>query len=303
MEISALRGCGTALVTPFRADGSVDENALHALVHFQLENGVKLLVACGSTGEASTLTEEETLAVGRMTIATSRGRGFVLVGCTHNSTKEAVWRARRVADLSGIGGILTACPYYNKPSQEGMYLHFKAIAEAVAPVPVVLYNVPGRTASNLLPATVARLAEIPNIVGIKESSGNLAQIAETIASVPKGFAVLSGDDAYALPTIEAGAVGLVSVASNVAPALIAEMVEAALKGDKKRAAAIGEQTAGLTRELFAEPSPGPVKAILDLMGMIPGDHLRLPMTSVTPALRRQLEITAAKLGLLKTVAV
>lgn len=298
MELKYLSGCGTALVTPFRADGSVDDQALHDLVHWQIEEGIHLLIACGSTGEASTLTEEETLSVARMCISTAGERAMVLVGCTHNSTAEAVKRARRVANLSGVGGILTACPYYNKPSQEGMYLHFKAIAEAVAPLPVVLYNVPGRTSSNLLPATVARLAKISNIVGIKESSGNLVQIAEVIASVPVGFRVLSGDDGWALPSIEAGAVGLVSVASNVAPALVRRMVETALGHDHDRAARLAERLADLNRDLFAEPSPGPVKSILSMMGKIDGEYLRLPMTAVTEPMRRRLEKTAGELGLL-----
>lgn len=298
MDLSYLSGCGTALVTPFRADGAVDDQALHDLVHWQIEEGIRLLIACGSTGEASTLTEEETLAVARMCISTAGDRAMVLVGCSHNSTVEAVRRARRVASLSGIGGILTACPYYNKPSQEGMYLHFKAIAEAVAPVPVVLYNVPGRTASNLLPATVARLAEIPNIVGIKESSGNMVQIVDVISSVPRGFRVLSGDDAYALPTIDAGAVGIVSVASNVAPKLVRTMVESALGHDDVRARHSADRLADLIRDLFAEPSPGPVKSILSMMGKIDGEYLRLPMTAVTVGMRRRLERTAGELGLL-----
>lgn len=298
MDISSFTGCGTALVTPFHPDGSVDETTLHALSVWQVEHGVRMLVACGSTGEASTLSEEETFRVAEVVIAAAAQRVPVLVGCTHNSTAEAVRRVRRLASLPGIAGILTACPYYNKPSQEGLFLHFKAIAEAVAPLPVVLYNVPGRTASNLLPATVVRLAQVPNIIGIKESSGNIAQITEVIASVPKNFRVLSGDDGYALPTIAAGACGLISVASNVAPALVSQMVDAALAQDWETARRIGNQTTELVKELFAEPSPAPVKAVLLAMGKIPTDTLRLPLTPVTHAFRRQIEATAGELGLL-----
>jgi 4-hydroxy-tetrahydrodipicolinate synthase len=298
MDTSGITGCGTALITPFHADGAVDENALQALVRWQVQSGIRLLVACGSTGEASTLTEEETLTVARLTIAAAEGKAQVFVGCTHNSTAEAVRRASRIAQLPGLSGILTACPYYNRPSQEGMYLHFKAIAEAIAPLPILLYNVPGRTASNLEPATVLRLSEIPNIVGIKESSGNLVQIAEIINLVPRTFRVFSGDDAFALPTISAGAIGLISVASNVAPALMCQMVTAALAHDWPSARVIHKQTSHLVRDLFSEPSPGPVKAILAAMGRIEGDTLRLPMTPVTLAGRSRIEATAAELGLL-----
>lgn len=298
MEHSFLTGCGTALVTPFHHDGSLDEHTLRNLVRWQVESGVRLLVACGSTGEASTLTEEETLRVAKSTVEAAGEGVSVLVGCTHNSTAEAVRRAKQLAQVPGIAGILTACPYYNKPSQDGMMLHFQAIAEAVAPLPIVLYNVPGRTASNLLPGTVARLSMVPNIIGIKESSGNMTQIAETIASVPPYFRVLSGDDGFALPTIAAGATGLVSVASNVAPEMFCKMVTAALKEDWDTARTIASRTAGLVKELFMEPSPGPVKAILRAMGKIPTDTLRLPMTQVSGTFRRQIETTAGELGLL-----
>jgi len=298
METLELSGCGTALITPFRADGSVDENTLHSLVHWQVENGIRLLVVAGSTGEASTLSDEELLLVARMSISTAAGRAKVFVGCTHNATAEAVKRAKRIAKLSGVTGILTACPYYNKPSQEGMYLHFQAIAQAVSPLPVLLYNVPGRTASNLLPETVLRLSAIANIVGIKESSGNMTQIAELLTTLPRDFHVFCGDDAYALPTIATGAVGLISVASNAAPALIGEMVEAALRNDWPVARRIQRQTARLVRELFLEPNPGPIKAVLSAMGKIEEDYLRLPMTPVTFPMRRRLESTAGELGLL-----
>jgi 4-hydroxy-tetrahydrodipicolinate synthase len=189
-----LRGCGTALVTPFRSDSTLDEETLTKLVEWQIESGIDFLVACGTTAETPTLTHEEWLRVIRIVTEVSAGRVPVLAGCTHNSTVEAVARAGEAASVPGVSGLLTANPFYNKPSQEGQYRHFRAIAEAV-PCPVVLYNIPGRTGVNLEAATILRLAEdVPNIQGVKESSGNLQQIAELIYSLPPGFAVLSGDD-------------------------------------------------------------------------------------------------------------
>ena len=196
-----LSGCGTALVTPFRADGAVDEAALARLVEWQIESGIDFLVPVGSTGEASTLTEAELLRVVEIVCTTAAGRVPVFAGCTHNATAEAIARAKRLAQVPGLTGILTANPYYNRPSQEGQYQHFRAIAEAVN-LPVLLYNIPSRTGVNLEPVTALRLAEIENIVGIKESSGNIAQITDIIAQAPRRFAVLAGDDGLALPVID-----------------------------------------------------------------------------------------------------
>ena len=213
-----LSGCGTALVTPFRSDGSVDEETLRKLVEWQIAGGVRFLVACGTTAETPTLNHEEWLRVISVVTETVAGRVPVLAGCTDNATLEAVARAAEAASVPGVSGLLTANPFYNKPGQEGQYRHFRAIAEAV-PCPVVLYNIPGRTGANLEPATILRLAEdVHNIQGVKESSGNLQQIAELIYLLPPGFTVLAGDDLMALPVIALGGAGLVSVASNEIPA-------------------------------------------------------------------------------------
>lgn len=290
-------GCGTALVTPFRPDGSLDEFALHALVDWQIASGIGLLVACGSTGEAATLTRDEWLKVVRITVEASGGRVPVWAGCTHNSTREAVARARDVAKIVGLSTILTANPYYNKPTQEGQYQHFKAIAEAVS-LPVVLYNVPGRTGANLEPATVLRLAEdVPNIQGIKESSGNLPQITELIHLLPARFKVYSGDDNVALSTIVLGAAGLISVASNVIPREMTDMVGAALAMDWPRARRLNRLYFRLMQALFWESNPGPVKAVLAMMGRI-SESYRLPMVPVSAVNRRNLERLAGELGLL-----
>src|ERR1700761_3602169 len=218
-----LAGCGTALVTPFRGEGSLDEEALRKLVEWQIARGIDFLVACGTTAETPTLNHQEWLQVIACVAQAAAGRVPILAGCTDNSTREAVARAGEAASVPGVSGVLTANPFYNKPGQEGQYRHFRSIAEAV-PCPVILYNIPGRTATNLEPATVVRLAgDVSNIQGIKESSGNLQQISELIYSVPPGFAVLAGDDAVALPVIALGGAGLISVASNEVPAEMARM--------------------------------------------------------------------------------
>src|ERR1700674_797767 len=204
-----LRGCGTALVTPFRQDGSIDDAALRNLVAWQIDSGIDFLVPCGTTGETPTLTHDEWLYVIDATIEGAAGRVPIVAGATSNSTHEEVEKAKEVAARPGVNATLSASPYYNTRTQEGQYRHFKAIAEAVADKPVILYNVPGRTASNLEPSTLARLAEIPNIVGVKEASGNMTQIAEAIHSVAETFLVFSGDDAVTLPFIALGGVGLV----------------------------------------------------------------------------------------------
>jgi len=296
-----LSGCGTALVTPFRADGAVDKAALTRLVEWQIESGIDFLVPCGSTGEASTLTEAETLRVAEIVCATAAGRVPVFAGCTHNATAEAVARAKKLAQVPGLTGILTANPYYNRPSQEGQYQHFRAIAEAV-PLPVLLYNIPSRTAVNLEPATVLRLAEIENIVGIKESSGNIAQITEIITQAPRSFAVLAGDDGLALPVVALGGVGLVSVASNAIPTQMAKLVRAALTGDWTTARALNAQHLKLMQGHFLEPNPAPVKAVMAMLGLIE-DKLRLPLLPVTAPTRKKLEAMLAELGLLVPVPV
>ena len=291
-----LMGCGTALVTPFRKDGSVDEPALHALVSWQIESGIDFLVPCGTTGEASTLTEAEWLRVVELVVATAGGRVPVFAGCTHNATHEVVLRARKLAQVHGLTGILTANPYYNRPGQEGQYQHFKAVAEAVD-LPVLLYNIPGRTGVNLEPATVLRLAELPNVIGIKESSGNLAQITELLTTAPRSFKVFSGDDGIALPVLALGGSGLISVASNVIPAQMARMVGTALENDWVGARRINRQFFRLMQAHFWEANPAPVKAVLSMLGRAE-DVLRLPMVSVSAATRRKLECIVGELGML-----
>jgi 4-hydroxy-tetrahydrodipicolinate synthase len=291
-----LFGCGTALVTPFRADGALDEAALHSHVDWQIRHGVELLVPCGTTGEAATLSDAEWLRVVDVTCAASAGRVPVFAGCTHNSTHAAVQRVQRVSQVPGLTGILTANPYYNRPGQEGQYQHFKAIAEATG-LPVLLYNIPARTGANLEPATVLRLAEIPNIVGIKESSGNMAQITELLTRVPRSFRVFAGDDGLALPVLALGGAGLISVASNVIPAQMSDMVRAAIRNDWASARRINRHFYPLMQAHFWEPSPAPVKAVLAILGR--GEEtLRLPMVPVGKATRHKLETLVGELGLM-----
>ena len=292
-----LIGCGTALVTPFRADRSIDEQALYALVQWQIESGIDWLVACGTTAETPSLNDEEWLRVIRIVTEAAAGRVPVWAGCSHNATREAVRRAGIASQVPGVTAILTANPYYNKPGQEGQYQHFKAIAHAVT-LPVVLYNIPGRTGTNLEPATVLRLIEdAPNIEGVKESSGNLPQITELVTQAPRGFSVYSGDDNMALGAIGVGAVGLVSVASNEIPAEMARMVQAALTGDWPVARQINRKFFRLMQANFWETSPAPVKAVMAMMGRI-DEHYRLPMVPVSQATRSRLERLVGELGLL-----
>ena len=292
-----LSGCGTALVTPFRGDGSLDEETLIRLVEWQIDSGIRFLVACGTTAETPTLHHDEWLRVIGIVTQAAAGRVPVLAGCTHNATQEAIARAAEAASVPGVSGLLTANPYYNKPGQEGQYRHFRAIAETV-PCPVVLYNIPGRTGANLEPATVLRLAEdVSNIQGVKESSGNLQQIAELIHLLPASFTVLAGDDVMALPVIALGGAGLVSVASNEIPGEMPRLVAAALDGDWKTARALNRRYFPLITANFWEPSPGPVKSVMAMMGRLE-ENYRLPMVPVTSAIRQKLATLAEGLGLL-----
>jgi 4-hydroxy-tetrahydrodipicolinate synthase len=292
-----LSGCGTALVTPFRGDGSLDEETLIRLVEWQIDSGIRFLVACGTTAETPALNHEEWLRVIGIVTQASAGRVPVLAGCTHNATCEAVARAAEAASVPGVSGLLTANPYYNKPGQEGQYRHFRAMAEAVS-CPVVLYNIPGRTGANLEPATVLRLAQdVPNIQGVKESSGNLQQIAELIHLLPASFRVLAGDDVMALPVIALGGAGLVSVASNEIPGEMTRLVAAALDGDWKTARALNRRFFPLITANFWESSPGPVKSVMAMMGRLE-ENYRLPMVPVTSATREKLATLAEGLGLL-----
>jgi 4-hydroxy-tetrahydrodipicolinate synthase len=295
-----LRGCGTALVTPFSQDGAVDENALRNLVAWQVESGIDFLVPCGTTGETPTLNHEEWLRVIDLTIEVAAGRVPIVAGATSNSTQEAVAKAKEVAARPGVNAILTASPYYNKPTQEGQYRHFRAIAEAVDK-PVILYNVPGRTSANLEPATLARLCEVPNIAGVKEASGNMTQIAEVLNVVPEHFLVLSGDDSVTLPVIALGGVGLISVASNEIPREMAELTRAALANDWHSARTLHRKYLPLMLANFIESSPLPVKAVLAMMGKIE-EVYRLPLLPMRRDTRSKLQRVAADAGLVTKAA-
>jgi 4-hydroxy-tetrahydrodipicolinate synthase len=295
-----LRGCGTALVTPFRQDGSIDEPALRNLVSWQVESGIDFLVPCGTTGETPTLSHDEWLHVIDVTIEVVAGRVPIVAGATSNSTQDAVAKAKEVAARPGVNFILTASPYYNKPTQEGQYRHFHAIADAVDK-PIILYNVPGRTGANIETSTLARLAEVPNILGVKEASGNMTQIAEVCNSVPERFLVFSGDDAITLPVIALGGVGIVSVASNEIPREMAEMTRAALNNDWVAARAIHRKFLPLMQTNFIESNPLPVKAVLAMMGKIE-EVYRLPLLPMRRDTRSKLQKIAAEAGLISKPA-
>jgi 4-hydroxy-tetrahydrodipicolinate synthase len=294
-----LRGCGTALVTPFKSDGSIDEKALRSLVEWQVESKIDFLVPCGTTGETPTLSHDEWLRVIDITIEVVNGRVPIVGGATSNSTHEAVTKSKEVAGRRGVDAILSASPYYNKPTQEGQYQHFKAISEAIDK-PIMLYNVPGRTAVNIEVATLVRLAELKNIVAVKEASGNISQIAEVCAAVPAGFSVFSGDDAITLPVISLGGVGIVSVASNEIPREMAEMTRAALANDWEKARALQKRFLPLMQANFLESNPGPVKAVVAMLGRIE-ENYRLPMVPVKKETKAKLEKIASEVGLLKPV--
>jgi len=291
-----LRGCGTALVTPFRQDGSIDEPALRNLVAWQVESGVDFLVPCGTTGETPTLSHDEWLQVIDITIEVAAGRVPIVAGATSNSTHDAVEKAKEVAARPGVDAILTASPYYNKPTQEGQYRHFHAIADVIDK-PIILYNVPGRTGANLEPATLARLAEVPHIAGVKEASGNIAQIAELCNAVPEHFLVFSGDDAITLPVIALGGVGIISVASNEIPREMAEMTHAALNNDWVSARRIHRKYLALMQGNFIESNPLPVKAVLAMMGKLE-EVYRLPLLPMRRDTRSKLQKIASEAGVI-----
>ena len=292
-----IHGCGTALVTPFQQDGSIDDTALRNLVAWQIESGIDFLVPCGTTGETPTLTHDEWLHVIDTTIEVAAGRVPIVAGATSNATHDAVEKARELAARPGINAILTASPYYNKPTQEGQYRHFKAIAECVGDKPIILYNVPGRTGTNIEPSTLTRLCEIPNIIGVKEASGNMTQIAEAISSTREGFLVFSGDDAVTLPVIALGGVGLISVASNEIPREMAELTRAALNNDWATARNLNRKYLPLMQANFIESSPLPVKAVLAMMGKIE-EIYRLPLVPMRRDTRSRLQKIATEVGLI-----
>lgn len=294
-----LHGCGTALITPFKQDQTIDQEALSRLVEWQVESGIHFLVPCGTTGETPALSREEWLRVIDITIEVAGGKVPIVAGATSNYTVEAVEKARELSKRKGVDAILTASPYYNKPTQEGQYQHFKAIAEAVEK-PLVLYNVPGRTAANIEPVTLGRLAKIQNIIAVKEASGNISQIAEVFNHVPESFLVFSGDDAVTLPVVALGGVGIVSVASNEIPHEMAELTQAALDNDWKKARRIHRKFLPLMQANFIESNPMPVKAVLAMMGRIE-EIYRLPMLPMKRDTRNKLQQIASQVGLLEPV--
>lgn len=289
------QGAFTALVTPFRK-GHVDEERYRQFIEWQLEQGIQGLVPCGTTGESATLSHAEHEQVIEICIDQARGRVPVLAGAGSNNTAEAI-RLSRFAKDAGADGALLITPYYNKPTQEGLYRHFKAIAEAVD-IPLVLYNVPGRTGCNLLPATVGRLAgELPSVVGIKEATGDLKQISDVLEHCPPTFSVLSGDDFTVLPVLALGGTGVISVTSNVAPAHMTALCKAAAAQDWDRARALHYELMPLNRAMFLETNPIPAKTSLALMGKMDGE-LRLPMCSMSATAEASLRQTLAAAGLL-----
>jgi 4-hydroxy-tetrahydrodipicolinate synthase len=291
-----IRGCGTALVTPFRRDGSLDEDALRRLVRFQLSEGIDFLVPCGTTGETPTLEHGEYLAVIRIVLGEVAGKVPVIAGVGGNNTRKVADLATEVSAM-GVQAILSVAPYYNKPTQEGLYQHFKAIAESSA-VPTVLYNVPGRTSSNIEPATVARLSKISNIIGIKEASGSITQQMEVLNAVQPGFCVLSGDDAFTFPLMTLGGLGVISVASNEAPGPMSHLVRLLLDGKYDEARKLNSHLLPLMLVNFIETSPIPVKAALAMMGMIE-EVYRLPLVPLKAENRAKLEKVLAAQGLLQ----
>src|SRR5262252_2862139 len=299
MKIGWMRGCATALVTPFTADGAIDDERMSALIDRQIRGGVGLLVPCGTTGESATMSEEEDARVIALTVGVARGRAKVIAGAGSNSTAAAIDYSKRAKD-AGADAVLQVAPWYNKPTQEGLYAHFRAIAEAVPDMPIMLYNVPGRTSSNIAAQTTLRLArDCENIVAIKEASGNLSQIMEILRERPANFSVLSGDDAVTLPLIALGGDGIVSVTSNEAPNLMSQMTNLALEGKWDEARRLHYRLLRLMETNFIESSPGPVKAAMAMMGLLE-ENFRLPLVPVTEKSRAKIREAIAELGLLET---
>ena len=288
-------GCGTALVTPFRADSSLDEATLRQLVRRQMEAGINFLVPCGTTGESPTLTRAEHLRVVEITLEEARGVVPILAGAGGYNTAEVIELARELAAM-GVDGILSVTPYYNKPTQEGLYQHYKAIASAVA-VPIVVYSVQGRTGVNVEPATLKRLAGIENIVGVKEASGNISQIATILHEVPESFSVFSGDDIITLPLIALGGCGIISVASNEIPAEMTELARLCLIGDFASARELQRNYVPLMAVNFVESNPIPVKAAMAAMGLLE-PVWRLPLVPPQPQNQARIEAVIEAAGLL-----
>jgi 4-hydroxy-tetrahydrodipicolinate synthase len=287
-------GCGTALVTPFRHDGSLDEAGVSSLAKRQIDAGIHFLVPCGTTGESPTLAEDERTRVVELVVEQAKGRVPVLAGAGGYNTQEVIHAAKRMR-RAGADGILSVTPYYNKPTPDGLVAHYRAIAEAIE-LPIILYNVPGRTGCNIDPATLVRLASIPNIAGVKEASGNMTQICEVCASVPDTFIVLSGDDALTLPLMAVGGRGIVSVASNEIPGEMSRLAELAANGDFATARQLHQRLMPLLQVNFIESNPIPVKSAMAMLGLL-DETYRLPMVPPRPASRERIATVLRSLGL------
>jgi 4-hydroxy-tetrahydrodipicolinate synthase len=295
-NLEGLKGCGTALVTPFQSNGSVDEKALASLVDWQIQEGIHFLVPCGTTGESPTLKHDEHLAVVDITVRTTSKRVPVIAGAGGNDTAKIISLIAELKKL-GVDGILSVSPYYNKPTQEGIYQHFRALAESTD-LPVIVYNVPGRTGSNILPETILRLAQIPNIAGVKEASGDISQIGEICTKAPARFRILSGDDSLTLPIIALGGHGIISVASNESPGMMSKFAAACLDGRWDDARDWNRKLYPLMKINFIESSPIPVKAALSMMGKIQ-EVYRLPLVKISDGARAKLSAVLSDLGLVK----
>jgi 4-hydroxy-tetrahydrodipicolinate synthase len=291
-------GCGTALITPFRQDLSLDEEAIRRLARRQIEAGINFLVPCGTTGESPTLSHAEQLRVVELTMAEARNKVPVLAGAGGNDTAHVIALAREFKEL-GVNGILSVSPYYNKPTQEGLYQHFKALAAAVS-LPIILYNIPGRTGVNIEPSTIKRLSEIGNIIGVKEASGNISQMAALLDMVPENFLVLSGDDAITLPLLAIGGRGLISVASNEIPAEMTRLVKLGLASDFSAARALQRRYFRLMEINFIETNPTPAKAAMSLMGLCE-PVCRLPMVEPKPENVAKIRGVLESLGMIQQV--
>ena len=289
-------GVGTALVTPFTKSGDLDEKAVRRLGRRQIDAGIHFLVPCGTTGESPTLTQEERVRIVEILVDEARGQVPVLAGAGGYNTREVMHHAEDMRK-AGASGLLSVTPYYNKPTQEGVYQHFRAIADST-PLPIILYNIQGRTGTNIETSTLARLAALPNIVGVKEASGNITQICDVCQLMPPDFLVLSGDDAITLPLMSIGGRGVISVASNEIPSEMAQMVEAAERGDFAAARVIHTRILPLMQVNFVESNPGPVKAAMAAMGLLE-EAYRLPIVSPKPESRDKITKVLRELGLLK----
>jgi 4-hydroxy-tetrahydrodipicolinate synthase len=287
-------GCGTALVTPFRRDGSVDDAGVSRLAKRQIDAGIHFLVPCGTTGESPTLTEEERVRVVELVVEQAKGRVPVLAGAGGYNTQEVIHAAKRMR-RAGADGILSVTPYYNKPTPDGLVAHYRAIAEAIE-LPIILYNVPGRTGCNIDPATLVRLASIPNIAGVKEASGNMMQMCEICASVPDTFIVLSGDDALTLPLMAIGGRGIISVAANEIPGEMSKLAELGGNGDFASARQLHQRLMPLLQVNFIESNPIPVKSAMAMLGLLE-ETFRLPMVPPRPASRERIATVLRSLGL------